>query len=75
MALDVLDYRKFAFRITTEIGTTSSVLFVSMKRAVFREKRKKNYAVLPTTLVRLWLRQEKRNSNNLKCIQNLPLIV
>lgn len=52
MSLDSLDYRNFAFRIMTEIGTTSNLLFVSTKSAIFRQK-KKNYAVLPTTLIRV----------------------
>lgn len=54
MALDSPDYRKFSFRIMTKIGTTSNVLFISTKSAIFRQKKiKKNDGALLTTLVRI----------------------
>jgi len=36
-----MDYRKFAFRMATDIRTTSNVLFVSSKSSIFRLKKEK----------------------------------
>lgn len=54
MALDSLAYRTFAFRISTEIGTTSNVFFCLYEKHNFQTgKKRKNDAALHTSLVRV----------------------